>query len=708
MKSSEARYRELFERNPLPAWIYSTQTLQFLDVNQTAIDRYGYSFDQFMQMRISDIRMPEEHEAVERALSGGGSQIRSGPWQHRLSSGAKIIVELTSHDIDWLAVPSRLVMVHDITERVTSERKFRSLFEGSGDAILLLSEKAVIDCNAAAVKILGAACKQDLLDRNPAEFLAPVQPGGRTSYQLDQDLRETAGRLGQAREDCLQRRLDGEEFMTAVSATTIEVNGRPMIMASFHDLTERRKVEAAVRESEARLREAQEISRLGNWEVNLLTGVWQWCDQTYAIFDREHRDGPLFPEEFIASLHPDDRETVSLAASSCVQLGTAFDVEYRFIRASGDVRYIHSRAQRHVDDRGVVTRMSGTIFDTTEQRLANENLRASERRFEAFVENSPALAFIKDQDGRMVYMNHICRKMWNFDNIDWRDKTDGELWSPELAREFRKLDSQVLADNTSASNIDVVPLPDGSICKLLSYKFPLQLRDGERVVGGISLDITEQVDAEDRAVQALADKEVLLKEVHHRVKNNLQVICSLLGMQAAALNDPKSANALRDSQDRVQSMAMIHEMLYGSEMLADLDFSEYAERLLGELSTSHGLGGSRVRLRTDVSPLRISVDRAIPCGLILNELISNAMKYAFPDEREGEILISLTPCGAEHAVLGVADNGVGLPDGFALQNTRSLGLRIVNILARQLDGELLVHSHPGTRFEVRFPSRYAA
>lgn len=200
---------------------------------------------------------------------------------------------------------------------------------------------------------------------------------------------------------------------------------------------------------------------------------------------------------------------------------------------------------------------------------------------------------------------------------------------------------------------------------------------------------------------SLREKVLLLQEVHHRVNNNLQIICSLLSMQSGAVNDPILVSALGESQKRVQSMAMIHAMLYGSSSLKDIDFAEYARSLAAEVSSSYGPDPTRVGLVFELEPIRLEIDRAIPCGLILNELLSNAFKYAFPHNRSGEIRISLQR--REGRVrLAVEDTGVGLRDGFALNETKSLGLRIVGILARQLGGNLEITSNQGAQFVLKF------
>ncbi|HTS76295.1 MAG TPA: histidine kinase dimerization/phosphoacceptor domain -containing protein [Bryobacteraceae bacterium] len=206
----------------------------------------------------------------------------------------------------------------------------------------------------------------------------------------------------------------------------------------------------------------------------------------------------------------------------------------------------------------------------------------------------------------------------------------------------------------------------------------------------------------DRLSASLAEKEVLLREVHHRVKNNLQVIASLLRLQASAFGDGALSAALRESQHRVESMALIHEQLYETDDLRDVDLAKHASLLLNNLLESYGIESGRIEGHVSLEPLPLGVDRAIPAGLILNELISNALKHAFPGGRRGSIWVE-GGRGKGRIAVSVRDDGVGLPRGVELRRPKSLGLEIVNILTRQLKGELVVESGAGTAFIFSFP-----
>jgi len=208
---------------------------------------------------------------------------------------------------------------------------------------------------------------------------------------------------------------------------------------------------------------------------------------------------------------------------------------------------------------------------------------------------------------------------------------------------------------------------------------------------------------EDELRRLLDEKETLLKEVHHRVKNNLQVISSLLRMQGDLLTDHRAAAALRDSQRRIASMAHIHELLYSSQCMDQIDFADYARMLIADLMQTYNGLGHGVTACLNTAHVLLKVDQAIPCGLILNELVTNAVKYAYPPGASGEIVVELRESAAAVVTLSVADRGIGLPEGFDWQNAKSMGLPIVDLLTNQLAGTLRVQTNPGAAFTIEFP-----
>ena len=206
--------------------------------------------------------------------------------------------------------------------------------------------------------------------------------------------------------------------------------------------------------------------------------------------------------------------------------------------------------------------------------------------------------------------------------------------------------------------------------------------------------------AEEELKQTLREKDVLLKEVHHRVKNNLQVINSLLSLQAQEFPDPVLREALTESQNRIRSMAMVHEQLYSAGDLAGIDFGEYISRLAAQLMRLTNRPG--ITYHVDTDHVSISIDVAVPCGLIVNELISNALKHAFHGRGKGTIQIALRRVDGETAELAVSDDGVGLPPAVDLETAETMGLTLVTSLTRQVHGTLAVDRSAGTKFVILF------
>jgi two-component sensor histidine kinase len=315
---------------------------------------------------------------------------------------------------------------------------------------------------------------------------------------------------------------------------------------------------------------------------------------------------------------------------------------------------------------------------------AEDDLEASEIRFDTFMRHSPALAFIKDESGRIIYVNT-------------KVSGDGE----DVASQMQAY-APVFKSGESPRTIEEVIDAGGQVHQMLCFRFLFNDAAGRRLLGGISVDITEQKAAERALSEALAAKDVLLREVHHRVKNNLQTISSLLNMQAELLPDLTARQALRDAQRRVHSMALIHEQMYGDRHTDEVNFAEYARRLACDLFDSFGAEAGRVRLRLVLEPVSLPMDQMIPCSLILNELITNSLKYAFPGDRVGEICVSLRCEPSEIVTIAVADNGIGLPVGMAGKRLESLGTRIVDLLTGQLGGSLNRHSAHGVSSTVTF------
>jgi two-component sensor histidine kinase len=216
-------------------------------------------------------------------------------------------------------------------------------------------------------------------------------------------------------------------------------------------------------------------------------------------------------------------------------------------------------------------------------------------------------------------------------------------------------------------------------------------------------DISDRKQSEELLRRSLLEKELLLKEVHHRVKNNLQVISSIFSLQSNYVDDPQILAILEESQNRITSMALIHEKLYQSDSLANIDFADYLSNLTSSLFSSYNVNHNEIHLNLNVSNVSLNIDTAIPCGLLINEMVSNSLKHAFPAGRSGGIWIDLSVTIDQHLRLTIRDNGVGLPANFNIKTVNTLGLSLVEALVHQLEGELSIYSDNGATFELVFP-----
>lgn len=336
-----------------------------------------------------------------------------------------------------------------------------------------------------------------------------------------------------------------------------------------------------------------------------------------------------------------------------------------------------------------------------ERKKVEDALRESEAKFRALAEASPTAIFIA-RDGRFIYLNPVFERMTGYSMAEGLSMPVINLIHPELKDDFlQHLQSRPAGDNVS-EHFETRILTKDNQTRWVYYTGIQIVYGGKPAMLGNVIDISERKLADDHLLASLAEKEVLLKEIHHRVKNNLQIVSSLLSLQSATISDSETILKFRDSQNRIRSMALIHEKLYKSGNLSVIDISDYLTSLISYLHNSYVMVPDRVRLELAIDNIPLKLDSAIPCGLIVNELVTNSFKYAFPGDRTGKVAIKLHSDTAGTVHLSIADDGIGLPDGMDVRQTTTLGILLVNSLVDQLGGTLIFDGQNGAAFHITF------
>ncbi|MCP4687212.1 MAG: PAS domain S-box protein [Desulfobacterales bacterium] len=367
-----------------------------------------------------------------------------------------------------------------------------------------------------------------------------------------------------------------------------------------------------------------------------------------------------------------------------------------------------------LDDDGRPAGLVGLTMDITSRKRSEEALSDSERSYRTLAENMPGIVYrvLDRESGGMIFFNDVVVKMTGYRPGELRE---GEVCSIEPYIHPGDRDQVVTEVKRAITGKAAFEVgyrfihKDGGVRHFLERGKPIFDADGALLsIDGMIFDITERKRMEERVKASLREKEVLLQEIHHRVKNNLAIVSSLLGFQAETSRDERVRVAFRESRGRIRTMARIHEHLYRSTGLARIDMAEYIREVAVHLVRSYGV--NHITLRMDVADVELDMERAMPCGLIVNELVSNALKHAFPPGRRSsgkqpcKIRVGLRMDDDGRCMLTVSDNGVGLPAGFQIERVgdASLGLRLVNLLSRQLEGDLRVDGEGGAAFCLTF------
>jgi PAS domain S-box-containing protein len=383
------------------------------------------------------------------------------------------------------------------------------------------------------------------------------------------------------------------------------------------------------------------------------------------------------------------------------ELGEAFNL---MLDRLGEYRNELADANRDLEVR-VGRRTKDLADEVEEHRKTEESLRLSEQRTRQVIDLVPHFIFAKDISGRFILANAAIAHAHGLTVDAMLGKRETDIASPDEVERFEHDDSEVIkTGNQKIIHEETFTRADGKRRILQTVKIPFAFSESNiTAVLGVSIDITDLKEYQEMLQASLREKEVMLKEIHHRVKNNLQVISSLLSLQSVNIMDPDFKEMMLESQNRIRSMALVHERLYRSGTLASIDFSDYLSYVTTQLMRTYYPVG--VECIVNAEPETLTVDDAVPCGLIVNELVSNSLKHAFRNRDSGVLEVQFRAIENDTYELVVKDDGVGFPEGIDFASLPSMGMTLVTNLTEQLQGKMELERGNGTIFRLRFPRR---
>jgi PAS domain S-box-containing protein len=387
-------------------------------------------------------------------------------------------------------------------------------------------------------------------------------------------------------------------------------------------------------------------------------------------------------------------------------------------QAEDALQVAHEEIERCIEERTAeLTRTNDELNrEIAECKKAEEALKASEKKYSTLIKNSPDIIYILDAKGNFRFAAGAIKSLLGFTAEELEGNHFSSIIYPEDVnkaewrfnerrtgrRATKKFEVRLSTKEGKEKHFDIRYL-NVELHAFGIYDKPISAKD-KKFLGtyGVARDITERKQAEEQIKASLKEKELLLKEIHHRVRNNMQVISSLLKLQSHHIKDKEALAMFRESQARIRAMALIHEKLYRSEDFARIDFARYVRSLARQVFAAYSPTSSAIQLTVHIKDLFLDITTAIPCGLILNELVSNSLKHGFPEGGEGEIIISMHPFNNNELALVVSDTGIGFPEDIDFRATETLGMQLVATLVGQLEGTIELNRGEGTTFTITF------
>jgi len=490
------------------------------------------------------------------------------------------------------------------------------------------------------------------------------------------------------------------------------------------DITGRKKMEEKLQKSEERYRLIAEQTGQLIYDIDLKNGLVEWAGAVTDLTGYSNKEiENLDFYDWLEHIHPEDYRRVQQTLKNCWNTGERFNEEFRFKRKDGNYFCVKNKGVYLRDDEDCICRALGVMEDVTEIKQSSEKLRESEELYRSFLQNFKGISFKLQSDFSPLLVEGAIEEITGYTEDDF---TSGRIKLSDLIdpEDMQMLEKSMERTNLSSNSIMEhdyrLRRKDGSVRWIHELIHNVCNASGKtEFIQGYAYDITQRKKAEETLEKA---EKIGMREIHHRIKNNLQIVSSLLSLQADKFKDKEVVEAFRESENRVVSMSIIHEELYKSEDAASIDFAAYLRKLTADILHSYKIGNEKVKLILDVDSTLLGIDTVVPLGIIINELFSNSLKYAFPKGAEGKIRISLYRNEAECQKTGEAtekefpevssrftltysDNGARFSEKVDFKNPKTLGLQLVNALVEQINGTIELEKEKETKYTIRFEDK---
>lgn len=739
LRQSELKHRLLFSEANDAIMIF--KDIEMVDCNEKTLSMFNASgFLEIAEKKLYEL-MPEKqpngddsiykyHYHMQNALAGESQFFY---WRHSKLDNEPFDCEVSINSFTVESDSYIQVIVRDITQRkIAEEQKNQSIksyfeiFNSSSDLIFIVdSQGLVIDVNQTVLNTY-KAIKSSIIG-------CSFEHLGELIIINDEDLMKIgkawSGEPQKFEWHCIP--VHGGRIPLEMILHPGTYFGKEVIIASGRNISERLEYEMIMKESESRFRTLASHAPIGIFLTNKEGNAVYVNDKLKEIAHYPSIDG--FMENWISKIHPKDYKRIK-SHINATQEDNHQQYEYRIVPKKRNERWVKVQVNLLRDSNNEITGRVGTIEDITqeiksakiakeaekdklraefaeettrelqkeidERIAAEEQLKSAKQLNQYIIDSSTDMIIATDIKGKITEFNQAATEGFGYSTSIIIDSPVNPLFAKELNRE--EILMSVVKDGKWSGEV---------LCKradhstFICYLSASILSGPEKqAIGtmGVLRDITELKKAEAELKNNIQQKEILLKEVHHRVKNNLQVISSILNLQTGYINDEDTLGVIRECQDRIKSMAFIHESLYQKEDFAAVNFAEYLHNLCSNISHSYMTPNRNIKFDFEIEDISLSLDSAIPCGLIVNELVSNCFKYAFKGLKQGSIKVTFTKDQHNNKRLIVHDSGKGLPQDLNIKTNDSLGLQLVWMLVDQIDGEIKYEYASGSKFIVNF------